>query len=632
MVEREKVANKFWQILIFLICLAYFVPYLLKPQILTHKDNDLGRNYLPIAMFVQKSVLGSSQIPLWRPEQMMGETFVGSPLSSIFYPANILFISKNIDFALIIYLFLHTSFSGFATFGLARSFKLSPLAAFSAALFYAFSIKTLLHLSAGHITMVAAFSYFPLLFLSTRMIFETSSPKWVIVGAVSLTFMYFLYPTIFYYSIIFISFYWLIKLFKKSKLFFLMLITSFLLSSIVLLPQLEFAPLSTRSSLKLTDIAEPLWNFKKFTTSIFFPYVNIDDFDHESLLYFGMVPSVLAIIGFFYTSRIKKIILIIFGFFSLFFVLGLSTPFFEFCYRFMPLLKYSRITTRMWFLVIMIISLLAAIAIERIKNKKIVYLLILFFIAESFFISYRKIRKLSNLDFENEKLYEAISKDKDFFRVYCTTYCFNTQLVSKYNIQTLHGEDPIQDRNFVNFLEKAGNYSYKDFAVIFPPYQVWQISNPPIPNSELLGLANVKYVTSTYAIQSQDYEYLNKFKEIYLYKNLKYRPRTYFQDSSEANITKYDPNNIEINFASSTAQRNLIISDNYYPGWVANIDHQKYPVEKYESVFRKITVPPNAKKLELKYQPESYAIGKTLTFGTVVAILLYYIRSKKIKR
>ena len=56
-------------------------------------------------------------------------------------------------------------------------------------------------MSAGHITMVAAFSYFPLAFLSIRKILLNPNRLWIFIGGVSLAMILILYPTIFYYSI-----------------------------------------------------------------------------------------------------------------------------------------------------------------------------------------------------------------------------------------------------------------------------------------------------------------------------------------------------------------------------------------------------------------------------------------------
>src|SRR3989344_2210766 len=162
MAKTKKVNNKKFIFLILFICLVYFIPFLAIPQNLTHKDNDLGRTYVPIAMFIKKSIIANSQIPLWRPDQMMGETFIGNPISSILYPVNILFLMDNIELSIIIYLFLHIIFAAISTYFLAKSFSLSHLASFSAAIFYALSIKLLLHVSAGHLTMIVAFSYLPI--------------------------------------------------------------------------------------------------------------------------------------------------------------------------------------------------------------------------------------------------------------------------------------------------------------------------------------------------------------------------------------------------------------------------------------------------------------------------------------
>src|SRR3989344_1322549 len=157
-------------LIIFLVCLVFFIPFFLKPKLLTIKDNDLGRTYIPIFNFFRNSFYKYKQIPLWRSDQMMGESLIANPLSTVFYPLNIIFILFPVNFGAVFYLFVHFFLAAIFTFFLARSFKLSPLSSLSAAFFYAFSTKMILHLSAGHITMIAAFSWFPLAFLSLRKI------------------------------------------------------------------------------------------------------------------------------------------------------------------------------------------------------------------------------------------------------------------------------------------------------------------------------------------------------------------------------------------------------------------------------------------------------------------------------
>ena len=287
-------------LVIVLLIILFFTPFIFKPELLTERDNDLGRTYVPLFSFLKISVTSHNQIPLWRPDQMMGETFIGNPLSSLFYPANIIFLLLEIKIALIAYLLLHFLLAGVFTFFAAKSYKLSAHASIAAALFYAFSNKLLLHLSAGHITMIAAFSYFPLLFLSLRLGILKKNFKWIIIGSIALSATYINYPTIFYYSIIFSVVYFCFRIFTRSEKlyssikliifkylsrFLLMFVIMLGLSTIVIVPQLEFAPLSTRPQLNLEDVAIPLWNLKRFLTSLLFPYLSFESLNHESFLY-----------------------------------------------------------------------------------------------------------------------------------------------------------------------------------------------------------------------------------------------------------------------------------------------------------------------------------------------------------
>ena len=621
----------------------FFLPFLLYPTILTQKDNDLGR-YLPIFNFVKNSVIDYKILPLWRSEQMMGETLIGNALFPIAYPLNVILLIFPIDLASVIYYLAHFLIAAFSTYFLARSFSFNKYSSMGTAIFYIFSTKMLLHLSAGHITMVAAFAYFPLSFLTIRKVLENQEFKWVIVGSLSNAFILILYPTIFYYSTLFLFFYVLYKLpifkkgkkilvFKKLTLVTLMFAVTFGLSALQLLPELEFGPFSTRSMLMLRDVALPLWNLEKFLKSLIFPFIDLDIFDHEALLYLGFVPTLLATLSFFYLPRLKKLILGFFGVLTLMFVAGLSTPVFELAYDFLPYLKYSRVTTRLWFVVALIVALLAGNTLNKIKSKPLIYLLVGIFIIESFYIGYKKILNVSDLDFKNQEIYQFLAKDKDLFRVYCTTYCFNPQLVQKHNLQILHGETPIQDKKFVDFLQEAGNYSYEKFAVIFPPYQAWQVETPPVPNAALLGLANVKYVASTYKLENNNFMTVGKFDNVYLYQNRLYKSRVFFKNSEE-NITieKYSPNRIIVKFKKSDVSREMVFSEKYYPGWFVYMNNKKYKAELEEPIFRKIVVLPDTDRLEMVYAPESFKTGRMITLGTICFLIIYFLKNNKIWR
>lgn len=631
---------------IFLISFGFFLPLLVKPEFLTIRDNDLGRTYIPLFSFFRESFLTHGQVPFWRPDQMMGESFIGNPLSAILNPGNILFLILDINLAAILYIFIHFLLASVFTYFLARSFGFAKVVSLAAAVFYGFSINMFVHLEAGHITMIAAFAYFPLAFLALRKLLVRPDFNWLIGGSLALTFMFVAYATIFYYGLVFLAGYWFYKTFPLFLLprnlkaiiashvlpLVLLLMATLGLAAIILFPQLEFGSLSTRSNLKFEDVAIPLWNFKRFLTSLFVPYLDFGSLDHESLLYFGVVPSILAMIGWGKLPNNKKIMVVTFGLLALLFVAGKSAPIFETAYNFMPFLKYSRVTTRFWFVVVLVVALLAAYALEKLQRKKLVYLAIVIFLLESFSFGLKRITRVPFLSFDNGSLYQYLAGDKELFRVYCASYCFNSQLISKYQIQNLAGETPIQYAKFIQFLSAAGNYHYPNFAVIFPPYQVWQTAKPPAPNANLLGLANVKYLASTYPIADNDFVFINKFDNVYLYLNKKFQARAYFEDSeTPVKILKYSPNQITLGFGPASYYRNLVIAENFYPGWVAYVNHQRFGVDEQPPIFRKVTIPPNSQILELKYQPVSLALGKTTTLSTIVLLIMYAIHHRQRK-
>lgn len=640
MVKGKKLINIYLLLLITLVIL-FFTPFFIQPKLLTEKNNDLGRTYIPIFRFLNDSFSKNKSLPLWRSEQMMGETFVGNPLSILFYPANVLFLMLPVNLASVSYYAIHLIIAAAATFFLAKSFKFSDLAAFSVGIFYTFSNKLLLHISAGHITMVASFALFPVFFLGIRHLLLKPSSKSLLATSLSACFMLITYPTVFYYAAIFVLLYMthfllnaksdILKIKKTFVWVSLSFLLTLLLSAIFLIPQLEFSSLSARSMLTLQDVAIPVWNIKYFLSSIFFPYLYFNHLDHEAFLYLGFAPLLLGALGFLKLKNTSKIILIVVGSLTLLFVSGLSTPIFKIAYEFLPLLKYSRVTTRLWFVVAMVVALLAGYGLERVKNRKLIFILICLFLAESVSIGYFKIFRGPNLDYSNNKLYEYLNQDKDLFRTYCTSYCFNPQQAFTNKLQLLNGETPLQQTNSVKVLEEAGNYNYEHFSVIFPPYHVWQVQDPPQPNADLLGKANVKYIASTYELN--DFQFIGKFQDILLYKNENYKPRFYFENASqELIVEKYSPNEIVLKFKPSVQTNRLIISENYYPGWFALINNKRYKIELFEKYFKSVLVPAGTDHISLIFSPDSFILGKTITTSTILFLVIFFWYSRKHKR
>ena len=63
----------------------------------------------------------------------------------------------------------------------------------------------------------------------------------------------------------------------------------------------------------------------------------------------------------------------------------------------------------------------------------------------------------------------------------------------------------------------------------------------------------------------------------------------------------------------------LVVSENYYPGWVATVDGKPVTVERTNLVLIGVPLPAGAKQVELTFTSPAYERGKTIT---IVATLL----------
>ncbi len=59
----------------------------------------------------------------------------------------------------------------------------------------------------------------------------------------------------------------------------------------------------------------------------------------------------------------------------------------------------------------------------------------------------------------------------------------------------------------------------------------------------------------------------------------------------------------------------LVLTDAYYPGWVATIDGQPTNIERADVMFRAVKVPAGQHRVEMRYEPQSFRIGMWVTIG-----------------
>jgi hypothetical protein len=90
---------------------------------------------------------------------------------------------------------------------------------------------------------------------------------------------------------------------------------------------------------------------------------------------------------------------------------------------------------------------------------------------------------------------------------------------------------------------------------------------------------------------------------------------------AKTEIIQYGLQNFTIR-ATSTGNNLLFISEAYYPkGWKAYIDGDEVQILQLNYLFRGIVVPQGTHKLEMKFEPTSFSLGRQLSFGSNILVL-----------
>jgi hypothetical protein len=88
----------------------------------------------------------------------------------------------------------------------------------------------------------------------------------------------------------------------------------------------------------------------------------------------------------------------------------------------------------------------------------------------------------------------------------------------------------------------------------------------------------------------------------------------------EAKVTRYEPGHIEVDLGQPAPHGSaLMVSENYYPGWVATADGKPAVVGRADYVLIGVALPDGARHIALTFTSAVYERGKVIT---IVAILV----------
>ncbi len=166
-----------------LLCVFWGLLFTARNQVFSEPGGDIYFYFAPMLSFLTREV-SKGNLPLWNPHTFSGTPCAGSFQPALFYPfsylALVLPLAKALNLVAVFHLFLY----GFSTHLWCRWRGLSLSAGLLAACVAMFASPVFLRLQAGHLTILYAAAWIPLIFLAIDAYLDTRRPGWLLLGSV----------------------------------------------------------------------------------------------------------------------------------------------------------------------------------------------------------------------------------------------------------------------------------------------------------------------------------------------------------------------------------------------------------------------------------------------------------------
>lgn len=279
--------------------------------------------------------------------------------------------------------------------------------------------------------------------------------------------------------------------------------------------------------------------------------------------------------------------------------------------------------------------------------KKILILSVLFFVLATAFSSFRFAQKWMPFDpkdlvFPEESVINAAQKNIGNGRLFGNLGAF---IDTYYNLPSIEGYDPLYIQRYGEFirfadtgqfeeaersvakLNRIGKYTDRvlDFlgvSLIFNPvadtnqswaFHVWE---DPKHYSVIYSDRNFQLFKNNQALPRTSLFYKTEVlqgKDIlkrFYSDNFNFRENLIIETplfnvlqtgTGSAKIKKYTPDEVEIE-ANSTSSAMLLLTDNYYPGWIVTVNGEKEKIYRADYTFRAVLVPKGKSIVKFTYE------------------------------
>jgi hypothetical protein len=329
--------------------------------------SDAVLAHWPNALFFRESIVDRGEFPVWRETTMAGQPFAANPLNKTYYPFQWLVLIFSPALHLNLLILFHLFLAGAGMWIWARSLGLRMEAAALSALAYTLAPRVVGHTGAGHLDVLYALAWWPLLMWAIRQM-AVAEGRWgenvLQVGLLlALVFLADVRVSLFAFGCA--GVYLLIELkhhrqWKRFVLFVVSGLIGLILSLSLLIPLFLWQPYMSRASLTLSDAGvlalQPI-HFLGLILPAHRPSI-------ETLTYLGLPVAALAAFGIASFPRPQRILggggLVVVALYAM----GDHAFLWPLLVKFVSALLWFRVPSKAWLILALIIPLLAGYGLQ----------------------------------------------------------------------------------------------------------------------------------------------------------------------------------------------------------------------------------------------------------------------------
>lgn len=241
-------------------------------------------------------------------------------------------------------------------------------------------------------------------------------------------------------------------------------------------------------------------------------------------------------------------------------------------------------------------------------------------------LRFKSSRDVLNIPTDLENILASLPS---YARIYTPSYSLTQEQAGRLGIAQINGIDPMQLSGYVNYFSLSSGIPVEQYTVTLPPFNNGDPKKDNAafcPEKEYLRNLNVFYILSNFEfVNCIGWEQFQKLNDIYVYQlEGKFASDQTNNERLIANISEYTPNKIVLLTSESA---NMVLSEVYYPGWIAFVDGEKTVVNS-NGIFRAIEVPAGEHVVELLFRPFPVYLGVSIQLLGLIFFMFLVIRKK----